>query len=136
MDTSAKAFDGLTYAIYKLLLVKAEKERMTRFTIAPGAQASAQLLSCINALLAENHEGEVLTLVTAGLFDQYLTQEADVRVEVHSVNQAGASGREISDLDIYLGRILCAANELKDKPFTDTDMIHAADKVVQTGKCI
>ena len=45
MDTSAKAFDGLTYAIYKLLLVKAEKERMTRFTIAPGAQASAQLLS-------------------------------------------------------------------------------------------
>ena len=128
MDTSAKAFDGLTYAIYKLLLVKAEKERMTRFTIAPGAQASAQLLSCINTLLAENHEGEVLTLVTAGLFGQYLTQEADVRVEVHPVNQAGASGREISDLDIYLGRILCAANELKDKPFTDTDMIHAADK--------
>ena len=136
VDTSAKAFDGLTYAIYKLLLVKAEKERMTRFTIAPGAQASAQLLSCINTLLAENHEGEVLTLVTAGLFDQYLAQEADVRVEVHPVNQAGASGREISDLDIYLGRILCAANELKDKPFTDTDMIHAADKVMQTGKCI
>ena len=80
MDTSAKAFDGLTYAIYKLLLAKAEKERMTRFTIAPDAQASAQLLSCINTLLAENHEGEVLTLVTAGLFDQYLTQEADVRV--------------------------------------------------------
>ena len=136
MDTSAKAFDGLTYAIYKVLLVKAEKERMTRFTIAPGAQASAQLLSCINTLLAENHEGEVLTLVTAGLFDQYLAQEADVRVEVHPVNQAGVSGREISDLDIYLGRILCAANELKDKPFTDIDMIHAADKVVQTGKCI
>ena len=136
VDTSAKAFDGLTYAIYKLLLVKAEKERMTRFTIAPGAQASAQLLPCINTLLAENHEGEVLTLVTAGLFDQYLAQEADVRVEVHPVNQAGASGREISDLVIYLGRILCAANDLKDKPFTDTDMIHAADKVVQTGKCI
>ena len=133
VDTSAKAFDGLTYAIYKLLLVKAEKERMTRFTIAPGAQASAQLLSWINTLLAENHEGEVLTLVTAGLFDQYL---AHVRVEVHPVNQAGASGREISDPDIYLGRILCAANELKDKPFTDTDMIHAADKVMQTGKCI
>ena len=52
------------------------------------------------------------------------------------MNQAGASGREISDPDIYLGRILCAANELKDKPFTDTDMIHAADKVMQTGKCI
>ena len=52
------------------------------------------------------------------------------------LNQAGVSGREISDLDIYLGRILCAANELKDKPFTDTDMIHAADKVMQTGKCI
>ena len=57
-------------------------------------------------------------------------------MEVHPVNQAGVSGREISDPDIYMGRILCAANELKDKPFTDIDMIHAADKVVQTGKCI
>lgn len=134
VDTSAKAFDGLTYAIYKLLLVKAEKEKVTQFTINSGDSAAAQLMSCINTLLAENHEGEVLTLVVAGLFDQYLSQEADFKVEVHPVNQAGASSKEISDLDIYLAGKHYVANELKDKPFTDTDMIHAADKVMQTGK--
>lgn len=55
-------------------------------------------------------------------------------MEVHPVNQAGASSKEISDLDIYLSGKHYVANELKDKPFTDTDMIHAADKVMQTGK--
>lgn len=134
VDTSAKAFDGLTYAIYKLLLVKAEKEKVTQFTIDSGDSAAAQLMSCINTLLAENHEGEVLTLVVAGLFDQYLSQEADFKVEVHPVNQAGASSKEISDLDIYLAGKHYVANELKDKPFADTDIIHAADKVMRTGK--
>ena len=134
VDTAEKAFDGLTYAMYKLLLVKAEKEKATQFTIDSGDGAAAQLLSCINTLLEENHEGEVLTLVVAGLFDQYLAQEADFKVDVHPVNQAGASSKEISDLDIYLAGEHYVANELKDKPFTDTDLIHAADKVMQTGK--
>lgn len=134
VDTSAKAFEGLTYAMYKLLLIKAEKEKLTQFSITTDGSATAQLMGCINALLTENHEGEVLTLVVAGLFDQYLAQEADFKVEVHPVNQAGASSKEISDLDIYLAGKHYVANELKDKPFTDTDMIHAADKVMQTGK--
>ncbi len=134
VDSSEKAFDGLTYAIYKLLLIKAEKEKVTQFTIDADDGATAQLLICINNLLEENHEGEVLTLVVAALFDQYLAHESDFRVEVHPVNQAGASSKEISDLDIYLAGTHYVANELKDKPFTDTDMIHAADKVMQTGK--
>ena len=134
VNTAEKAFDGLTYALYKLLLIKAEKEKLTQFTIESGNSAAAQLLACINTLLEENHEGEVLTLVVAGVFDQYLAQEDNFKVEVHPVNQAGASSKEISDLDVYLSGEHYVANELKDKPFTDTDMIHAADKVMQTGK--
>lgn len=134
IDTSEKAFDGLTYALHKLLLVKAEKEKLTEFTIGVTDTEAARLLSCINTLLRENHEGEILTLVVAGLFDQYLAQEENYEVQVHPVNQAGASSKEISDLDIYRSGEHFVANELKDKPFTDTDMIHAADKVMQTGK--
>lgn len=134
VSTADIAFDGLTYALYKLLLVKAEKEKVTQFSIASGDDAAARLMSCINSLLQENHEGEVLTLVVAGLYDQFLSDETDFRVEVHPVNQAGASSKEISDLDIYRDGSHYVANELKDKPFTDTDIIHAADKVLQTGK--
>jgi hypothetical protein len=134
IDTAQIAFDGLTYAIHKLLLVKAENEKLTQFTISSGSDAAAKLLSCINTLLAENHEGEILTLVVAGLYDQFLSSETDYKVEVHPVNQAGASSKEISDLDIYYRGSHYVANELKDKPFSDTDMIHAADKVMATGK--
>lgn len=134
VDSSEKAFESLTYALYKLLLVKAEKEKLTDFLIAAGDDAAAKLLSCINTLLEENHEGEVLTLVVAGLYDQFMAEEEDYKVEVHPVNQAGASSKEISDLDIYRNGVHYVANELKDKMFTDTDMIHAADKVMETGK--
>lgn len=134
VDSSNKAFDGLVYAIYKLLLVKAQNEQVTNFSIESSDSSAAQLLSCINTLLTENHEGEILTLVVAGVFDQYLSQEPDYKVEVHPVNQAGASKKEISDLDIYRNGEHFVANELKDKTFTDTDMIHAADKVMKTGK--
>ena len=134
VNTSEKAFDGLVYALHKLLLVKAEKENLTKFTVANEDSTVAKLICCINTLLNENHEGEILTLVIAGLFDQYFAHERDIKVEVHPVNQAGASSKEISDLDIYRSGNLFVANELKDKPFTDTDMIHAADKVMQAGK--
>lgn len=134
IDSSEKAFEGLTYALYKLLLTKAEKEKMTDFSIDAGDESVAKLLAFISTLLEENHEGEVLTLVVAGLYDQFMSDKEDYTVEVHPVNQAGASSKEISDLDIYLNGSHYVANELKDKAFVDTDMIHAADKVMTTGK--
>ena len=57
----------------------------------------------------------------------------DAKVEVHPVNQSGASGREISDLDIYIGGHLVSSNELKDKGYSETDVRHAANKVMNAG---
>ena len=54
-------------------------------------------------------------------------------VEVHPVNQCGASSHEISDLDIYVDGVLVSSNELKDKDYTEPDVRHAADKVLQSG---
>ena len=54
-------------------------------------------------------------------------------VEVHPVNQCGASSHEISDLDIFVDGALISSNELKDKNYTEADVRHAADKVLQSG---
>lgn len=134
--TSAKAFAGLVYALYKLLQVKAERAALTDFTVDATESTNDiyQLFAFMDDLLEQNFEGEILTLVVAGLFEQFLSDEETSVVEVHPVNESGASSKEISDLDIYRNGNLYVANELKDKEFTDHDIAHAADKVMAVGK--
>lgn len=135
IKTSQEAYDGLVYAFQKLLVVKAKKEALTNFNIAPLDMNTARLFSFVDVLLNENYEGEMLTLVIAGLYELYMGGLYDEYVvEVHPVNQSGASSREISDLDIYKNGSLFISNELKDKLFTDSDLRHAADKVAASGK--
>lgn len=73
-----------------------------------------------------------MTLLIAGAY-HLKYQNSPAVVEVHPVNQSGASTHEISDLDIYLNNNLILSNELKDKPYAETDVRHAADKVISAG---
>ncbi|GHV05342.1 hypothetical protein FACS1894217_02060 [Clostridia bacterium] len=134
--TSAEAaYDGLVYAFQKLLVVKAKKEALTSFDISALDSNAAKLYGFIDYLLFENFEGEILTLVIAGLYELYMGGIYDEYVvEVHPVNQSGASSKEVSDLDIYKSGSLFICNELKHKTFTDHDIRHAADKVLAAGK--
>jgi hypothetical protein len=135
IKTADDAYAGLVYAFQKLLKVKAEKESLTSFEISALDGNAAKLYGFVNSLLNENYEGEVLTLVIAGLYELYMGGiYEEYVVEVHPVNQSGASSKEVSDLDIYESGSLFISNELKDKPFTDHDLHHAADKVVLAGK--
>ena len=135
LETSSDAYDGLVYAFQKLLAVKDEKETLTSFDISALNDNAAKLYGFMDVLLNENYEGENLTLVIAGLYELYMSGiYEEYVVEVHPVNQSGASSKEVSDLDIYKSGSLFISNELKDKPFTDTDLRHAADKVAAAGK--
>ena len=135
LKTSQDAYDGLVYAFQKLLVVKAKREALTNFDIDSLDANAARLFTFIDALLDENLEGEILTLVIAGLYELYMQgQYEEYVVEVHPVNQSGASSKEVSDLDIYKDGSLFISNELKDKLFTDHDLRHAADKVAASGK--
>ncbi|MBU5439808.1 restriction endonuclease, SacI family [Tissierella sp. MSJ-40] len=127
------AFNCLVYILQKLIVMRDEKLNLVNFTLADGNNSKATLYKFILNLLKSSFEGETLTLVVAGLYAQYLALDASYKVEVHPVNQSGASGREISDLDIYYNNSLYIANELKDKPYTESDIRHAADKVIQSG---
>lgn len=134
ITTKDEAYSGLVYAMKKLIAVREEKAALTEFSLENLDSSAATLYNFIDKLLRENYEGEILTLVVAGLFEQYMAGQADYKVEVHPVNESGASSKEISDLDIYLDGKLFVSNELKDKEFTDHDMEHAADKVIAAGK--
>lgn len=135
VETADEAYDGLVYAFQKLLAVKAKKESLTNFNISTLDASAAKLYSFMDYLLYENYEGEILTLVIAGMYELYMGSICDdYIVEVHPVNQSGASSKEVSDLDIYKNGSLFICNELKHKPFTDNDLRHAADKVFAAGK--
>lgn len=71
--------------------------------------------------------------MVAGTYHLIYKDRPGARVEVHPVNQSGASGREVSDLDIYVDNELISSNELKDKNFSEPDVRHAADKVITAG---
>lgn len=46
-------------------------------------------------------------------------------VRLHPVNQSGSSSRQFSDLDVFLHGEPYLGTELKDKPFTRSDVDHA-----------
>ncbi|MGI6633828.1 MAG: restriction endonuclease, SacI family [Christensenellales bacterium] len=135
ITTATEAYAGLVYAIKKLLAIKEERAKITAFDYSSLNGDAAKLAIFIDRLLNENFEGEALTLSIAGLYELYMDSVADdYLVEVHPVNQSGASSKEVSDLDIYKDEELFIANELKDKAFTEQDIRHAADKVIAAGK--
>ena len=136
IKTSADAFNCLVYSLIKLLAIKEEKAELTNFTLSgvDNNKEAATLYGFIDVLMRQNCEGEILTLVVAGLYEQFMAGYENFNVEVHPVNESGASSKEVSDLDIYLNGELFVSNELKDKEFTDHDLTHAADKVIEAGK--
>lgn len=132
ISSSKDAYDDLVYMLKKLILLRDEKEDLTVFSIPESANLPIKITNYSFAALHENYEGEILTLIVAGLYHLLYSSDDSV-VEVHPVNESGASSKEISDLDIYVAGSLVVSNELKDKEYSESDVRHAADKVLQAG---
>lgn len=129
IQTSDDAYSCLLYLLKKLIIRRDSQKKLTEFTVSSSTNTPAKLMNFINEAVIKSYEGETFTLVVAGVYHLLYNNE-NAKVEVHPVNQSGASGREISDLDIYLNSNLISSNELKDKDFAETDVRHAADKVL------
>lgn len=132
ITTAEDAYGCLVYLLRKLIVLKDAQKSMTTFTVERSSNLPARLFAYMEKALEQNYEGEVLTLLVAGAY-HLLYNTPNATVEVHPVNQSGASGREVSDLDIYVNGNLVASNELKDKDYSETDVRHAADKVLSAG---
>ena len=132
IQTSEDAYECLIYLLRKLIVIREEKKQRAIFSLPDSANLPSKLLSYIETALCRSYEGEVLTLLVAGVYRLHYKGK-NALVEVHPVNQCGASSHEISDLDIYVDGVLVSSNELKDKDYTEPDVRHAADKVLQSG---
>lgn len=132
ITTSEKAYSCLVYLLRKLIVLRDAQQNMSVFTVERSSNLPARLIAYMEKALEQSYEGEVLTLLVAGAY-HLLYNKPNATVEVHPVNQSGASGREVSDLDIYVDDNLVASNELKDKDYSETDIRHAADKVLSAG---
>ena len=130
--TSAEAYTDLIYLLQLLIKLREENEALTIFSVPASSNLPIKLKEFSGKALIENYEGEILTLIVAGIY-HLLYSEQDAIVEVHPVNESGASSKEISDLDIYINGSLVSSNELKDKEYSESDVRHAADKVIQGG---
>lgn len=133
ISTKEDAFQCLVYLLCKLIKIRDAKAKMAVFSVSEESNLPHRLYSYINQALSVSHEGEVLTLMVAGVYKLLYASNPNTVVEVHPVNQSGASSKEISDLDVYSDGKLIISNELKDKDYAETDVRHAADKVIQAG---
>ena len=133
MNTSNKAYENLKYLLSLLLKKIEERQRITNFQVLNSKDEPVKMKIIINEIISNSFEGETVTLVIAGLYWQLYTDE-NISVEVHPVNQSGASSKEVSDLDIYFHDELIICNEIKDKEYSISDIRHAVDKVITSGR--
>ena len=87
------------------------------------------ILDFIDKLTEQACEGEICPLVVSALES---ICNPDMDIQVHNVNQCGASSKEVGDIDIYVNESdkseLVISFEIKDKNFTDVDVEHAITK--------
>lgn len=130
IKTKEDAFSCLVYLLCKLDTIKKYKENLLDLTLLKNDCSKTNLYKLVLNIMQKSCEGETLTLVVAGLYHLLYKNNIFYRIEMHPVNQCGASSKEISDLDIYVNNILSIPIELKDKAFSHIDVKHAADKVI------
>ena len=78
-------------------------------------------------LLDQNFGGAALLLVVTSVLDVLFFQSLGYQIVPHPVNQAGSSGKQMGDIDVYKQDSKpFLALELKDKPFTAAEVAKAA----------
>ncbi|MFW0181341.1 restriction endonuclease, SacI family [Rothia sp. P5766] len=132
-----QAYNTLVYAIAVLLdLLEQKNFSQSLHGSTSGYSNSSEYLrgvKFIDQALSNNSRGEVLNLIVSSVFKYFFEKDTSVFVEVHKINQSGASSREISDLDIYKNGKILSLYELKDKNFSATDVNHAINKALNAG---
>jgi hypothetical protein len=132
IETSEQAFDGLCVAVGRAIAHQTVRDQLLPQRPA-SAEAHVKILELIEAFVAQSIEGQVAAILTGTVLTLHFAQFKSFGVTVHPVNQSGASSREVADIDIKQNGKIFVAIEVKDKPFTDQDLDHAAFKASHHG---
>lgn len=130
---SVEARQCVDYIVSELLAEKAKRasRRESFFRIA-NKMNGFDIRDFMGNLLDQGFGGAALVLVATALYHlQFPTEE--YRIVAHPANQSGTSKRQFSDLDVYCEDRPFMGTELKDKPFTSSDVDHAADTAFKAG---
>jgi hypothetical protein len=118
----------LDYLVTSCLETAAQNETRSATLLSAASSADAGILRrFFSDLLDKNYGGVALTLVATCLYRIRFPESSGYRVVPHPVNESGRSGRQLGDLDVYLDDEPYLATELKDKPFTETEVSKAAE---------
>ncbi|WP_157739762.1 restriction endonuclease, SacI family [Paenibacillus kribbensis] len=133
IQTQQEAFDALTDAI-ACCFIKFLEIRKSSTVQAAKIPTLTEMDLFLNDLLEQACGGETLVLTVGVLVKLHtMALAGKTKVEVHVVNQSGASSKEVSDIDVYLNNKMLYAFEAKDKLYKQEDVAHAVRKVIDSG---
>lgn len=133
IQTSEDAIACIDYLISTLLAEKSAKDSQKQaFAKAASDVGIFRVRQFMNDLLDQSFGGSSLVIVTAAIYD-LLFDASEYTISAHPVNQSGSSKRQFSDLDLSKDGKPFMGTELKDKPFTSSDVDHAAETAFKAG---
>ncbi len=133
IQNSIDARRCVDYIVSLLLAEKANRDaKKEHFDSVANNMSIFNVRAFMSNLLDQGFGGAALVLVTAALYHIQFPSD-DYKIVAHPANQAGTSRRQFSDLDVYCEDHPFMGTELKDKPFSSTDVDHAAETAFSAG---
>ena len=131
---SKTARTSLAYLISNLLEQAENKAReASEFAEAAGKMDELRAREFLDELIDQRFGGAAITLAASAMLRTIFPDREGYQVVAHPMNQSGSSSRQFSDVDIFRYRSPWMGVELKDKPFTDRDVSHAAQTALKAN---
>lgn len=132
IDNPELAFSTLTDSIY--YCIKLAEENSSKLSFNYNTVSTNEISNFLYQILEESHGGEILSIVVGSLMKAFVENiKGNNSVQVHKINQSGASSKEISDIDVYHNNSILYTIEAKDKTFNEYDVEHAVSKSASSG---
>jgi len=126
ITTSRDAMTCVDYIVSHLMRLKSERDsQRTAFDSSSKDVDAISVRRFMSDLLDQGFGGASLVLVATALHRLRFSGDS-YEVRPHPVNQSGSSSHQFSDLDVLMGGKPLIGTELKDKPFSASDVSHAA----------
>lgn len=127
------ALAALKDAIYFVFQRPSRTKAAGSFNVDGEHDDSGGILSLFDKILDKSQEGETSSICVGAALKLLYRLEPNYDVRVHPANQAGTSSNEICDIDVLFGGTHLYGLEVKDKPYHEHDITHAADKAKESG---
>lgn len=133
VKTSEEARECVDYIVSGLLTEKQKRDTERKaLGVVANNMGVFSLQHFLSNLLDQSFGGAALVIATTAIYHLMFEGE-EYTILPHPVNQAGTSKRQFSDLDLFKAGKPYMGTELKDKPFTATDVERAADAAHRAG---